>query len=116
MAFVNVVRSRSTGPYGCPCCGYLTLSERGGDEICPVCFWQDDGQDDHDAETVRGGPNRGLSLSTARENFRAIGATEERTLSLVRRPLPTERVRRLDAERDIHRELAARDPLDRGDS
>lgn len=27
------------GPYACPCCGYLTLDERGGYEICSVCFW-----------------------------------------------------------------------------
>ncbi|WP_198674015.1 CPCC family cysteine-rich protein [Chitinophaga alhagiae] len=26
----------------CPCCGYITLSERGGYEICPICFWEDD--------------------------------------------------------------------------
>jgi hypothetical protein len=27
----------------------------------PVCFWEDDGQDDHDADLVRGGPNGALS-------------------------------------------------------
>ncbi|WP_326608352.1 hypothetical protein OG930_04775 [Streptomyces sp. NBC_01799] len=25
--------------------------------MCPVCFWEDDGQGDHDADRVRGGPN-----------------------------------------------------------
>ena len=39
----------------CPCCGFVTLPERGADDICPVCFWEDDGQDDHDADEVRGG-------------------------------------------------------------
>jgi len=29
-------------PYSCPCCGYLTLPERGAYDICPVCFWEDD--------------------------------------------------------------------------
>jgi hypothetical protein len=29
----------------CPCCGYLTLTEKAGDEICQICFWHDDGQD-----------------------------------------------------------------------
>lgn len=53
--------------YPCPCCGELTLFERGGDEICTVCKWHDDGQDDHDADVVRGGPNELLSLTQARE-------------------------------------------------
>lgn len=28
--------------YPCPCCGYLTSSEPGGYDICPVCGWEDD--------------------------------------------------------------------------
>jgi hypothetical protein len=56
------------------------------DEICPVCFWHDDGQDEHDADQVRGGPNYELSLSRARENFRQIGAASERVLTHVRKP------------------------------
>jgi hypothetical protein len=77
--------------YRCPCCGCKTLSERGGYEICPVCFWEDDGQDDADADTVRGGPNGSLSLTQARANFRSFGACEERHLEHVRPPLPEER-------------------------
>ncbi len=34
--------------YPCPCCSFLTLSGRGDYEICPVCFWEDDGSDDID--------------------------------------------------------------------
>jgi hypothetical protein len=45
-------------PLRCPSCGCRTLGERDGFEICPVCFWEDDGQDDHDADVVRGGPQR----------------------------------------------------------
>jgi len=66
--------------YRCPCCGCRTLGERGGDEICPVCFWEDDGQDDHDADEVRGGPNDKLSLTQARQNFREFGACSRRVL------------------------------------
>lgn len=55
--------------YRYPCCRYRTLHERGGDEICPMCFWEDDGQDDYDADDVRGGPNGALSLIQARQNF-----------------------------------------------
>jgi hypothetical protein len=54
----------------CPCCGYWTLSERGTFEICAECGWEDDGQDDADADVVRGGPNGALSLTAAREHYR----------------------------------------------
>ncbi|WP_328943405.1 CPCC family cysteine-rich protein [Streptomyces sp. NBC_00250] len=77
-------------PYRCPCCGFLTLDERGSFDICPVCFWEDDGQDDHDADQVRGGPNGRLSLTEARQNFQAMGACDERCAAFVRDPLPHE--------------------------
>jgi len=73
--------------YRCPCCRYRTLTCRGGFEICEVCFWEDDGQDDHDADVVRGGPNGSLSLSQARENFRVYGACDRGSVHHVRRPL-----------------------------
>lgn len=44
--------------------------ERGGFEICELCGWEDDGQDETDAERVLGGPNYELSLTAAKENFR----------------------------------------------
>lgn len=43
--FVNAHRKAEDGPHRCPCCGFLTLDERGTFEICPVCFWEDDGQE-----------------------------------------------------------------------
>jgi hypothetical protein len=89
-SWVNVSADRSGGPYPCPCCGFVTLDERGGYDICPVCFWEDDGQDDHDTDVVQGGPNGELSLSAGRANFRRIGACEERMLPHVRNPLPNE--------------------------
>jgi hypothetical protein len=42
----NVFAPEAGGPYSCPCCGHVTLSERGGYEICAECGWEDDGQDD----------------------------------------------------------------------
>ena len=72
----------------CPCCFYLTLTERGGYEICEVCWWEDDGQDDHDADVVRGGPNGALSLTQARANYHRLGACEERFIDKVRPPHP----------------------------
>ena len=56
--------------YPCPCCGYPMLGERGGYEICSLCNWEDDGQDDPHADEVWGGPNGSYSLSQARNNFR----------------------------------------------
>lgn len=89
-------RSTFRGPktdgskYECPCCGYRTLTERGGYEICPVCFWEDDGQDAADADTVRGGPNSSLSLSQAKANFGAFGACEEQHRKHVRKATTSE--------------------------
>lgn len=68
----------------CPCCRCLTLDERGGYEICPVCLWEDDGQDEQDAQQVRGGPNGNLSLEQARINFATFGACKERAREHVR--------------------------------
>src|SRR5690348_9315762 len=55
--------------YTCPCCGYPTLSERGGYEICPLCECEDDGQDDPRAAEIWGGPNGDYSLMEARTSF-----------------------------------------------
>ena len=89
--YVERLRSSATagpegGPYACPCCGYLTLDERGEWEICAVCFWEDDGQDEQDADVVRGGPNGSLSLTAARRNFDEFGACHERSIHHVRPP------------------------------
>jgi hypothetical protein len=43
--------------HACPCCKFKTLRGRGQDEICKVCFWHDDGQDEAEVDEVRGGPN-----------------------------------------------------------
>ena len=72
--------------FRCPCCGYRTLDERGGFEICAVCFWEDDGQDDQDAGIVRGGPNGALSLTLARANFKEFGVCDGKSLQHVRKP------------------------------
>ena len=74
----------------CPCCGYRTLDAGADYEICPVCFWEDDGQRDADADEVRGGPNNGVSLTQARQNFREFGASSHRVLRHVRNPKPEE--------------------------
>lgn len=72
--------------YRCPCCYHRTLYERGGFEICPVCYWEDDGQDDVDADTVRGGPNGDLSLAQARENYTKYGVCDPKFAEHIRPP------------------------------
>lgn len=92
MTFENVYRDPVPGiKYRCPCCGYSTLEDRGGYDICQVCFWEDDGQDDHDADRVRGGPNKDVSLTIARKNYKAIGAWHETSLGHVRPPTEEEK-------------------------
>jgi hypothetical protein len=87
----SVIKTRkSKGRYACPCCKYFTLLERGSFEICSVCFWEDDGQDEHDVNLVRGGPNGTLSLAQARENYLKIGACDEGSKKHVRPPTAEE--------------------------
>jgi len=89
--FHNVSRPiEATKSYRCPCCLFKTLFGPAGYEICSVCFWEDDGQDDHDADEVRGGPNGDLSLTQARQNFNILGACDSRALAHVRPPQPDE--------------------------
>ena len=87
LAHRSIVRGqRHDGKYACPCCRHLTLTERGGFEICPVCFWEDDGQDDADADYARGGPNGNLSLTQARRYFLECGASHTKWVKNVRPP------------------------------
>jgi hypothetical protein len=65
----DVVAIESRGPYTCPCCGHLTLARRGANDQCDECDWYDDGQDNHDADVVRGGRNRTSSLNAARAEY-----------------------------------------------
>lgn len=94
-SYIEALEERSVtappgqGPYRCPCCHFLTLEERGGYDICGVCFWEDDGQDDPYADGDRGGPNP-CSLSEARVNFQQSGSCHPRYVSYVRSPLPRE--------------------------
>lgn len=70
----NVIAHAGGGPYTCPCCGHLTLPERGSYDLCPECDWEDDGQDDHDSRVVRlDGPNGPRSLDQARIEYIETG-------------------------------------------
>jgi hypothetical protein len=76
----------------CLCCGNRTLSVPAAFELCPVCWWQDDGQDETDADIVRGGANGALSLTAARASFLSCGACDASFVGRVRSPLPLEQI------------------------
>jgi hypothetical protein len=80
------------GRYQCPCCDYFTLQGRGGYEICPVCYWEDDGQD-LDRLDVVSGPNH-ITLRQARENFVRMGAADDAARGLVAPASARARLRR----------------------
>lgn len=103
---INVESVGKNGKYKCPCCGYYTLDERGGYDICPVCFWEDDaflipageefvgarvkGVDDDQLLDTTSGANHGLTLREGRENFRKFGACEQEMKKHVRKPRESE--------------------------
>ncbi len=58
----------------CPCCDYFTLGERGGYDICLICFWEDDGID-LDNIDKHSGPNH-ITLRQGRQNFMKFGACD----------------------------------------
>jgi len=53
--------------------GYPTLDGRANYEICYLCWWEDDGQDDDSATLIFGGPTHDYSLRDARANFARSG-------------------------------------------
>lgn len=58
----------------CPCCDYFTLSKRGEYDICPICFWEDDGLD-IDQPDQYSGPNH-KTLREGRKDFERYGACD----------------------------------------
>ena len=53
----------------CPCCFYRTLEVRGQYNVCPVCFWEDDGSDLLEQYS----PVNRMTLQEARINFSESG-------------------------------------------
>jgi len=72
------------GRFQCPCCDFYTLHDRASFEICPVCYWEDDGQDFDRLDQVSG-PNH-ITLRQGRENFERIGACDDAARALVLAP------------------------------
>lgn len=113
----------AAGRATCPACGFPTIAERATYEICSLCAWEDDGQDD-DAhrpagyteyflpDDVAGGPNHDYSLTEARENF-AINLTSyrpddidferERTMTAIKRDIVKAYERAVSGLTDVDR-------------
>jgi hypothetical protein len=73
--------------YPCPCCGYLVFRDPpGSDEICPICFWEDDVSQLRFVRTS-GGAN-GPSLIEAQKNYAARGVSEVKMQQHTRLPGP----------------------------
>src|SRR5438067_2429244 len=95
MPLTKVIKPRSADGslYRCACCGRLTLQERGAEEVCHICFWQDEGQDDPFASDVWAASNGKLSLTQARQNFVQCGAYDPRIGSEPGRAKPVFRLK-----------------------
>jgi Cysteine-rich CPCC len=76
--------------FRCPCCGARTLSIPDAMQLCPVCWWEDDGQDSDDPTAIHATVNGELSLNEARQNYQLCGAAHPRFVNYVRRALPEE--------------------------
>lgn len=94
--------------YPCPCCGHLVFAEPpGSEDICLVCFWEDD-LTQLRWPALAGGANA-VSLLEAQNNVRELGAIEARFAGDVRPATETET---LDSE---WRPIDARDNFEAPD-
>ena len=75
-----VIETGSVKAQRCPCCSAKTLHGRGQFELCPVCYWEDDGMDEGNTR-----------LEEARANYQRFGACDERWRHAVRRRRTSER-------------------------
>jgi hypothetical protein len=86
--FNSYIKDHGLKSFTCPGCGYPALEERGEYEICAVCNWEDDGQDDEIDRRLNfvPGPNGNLSLTENRINIgkilKAIAGSLQSTVNL----------------------------------
>src|SRR5262245_56495276 len=96
-------KSRRRRKYPCPCCGHLMFTEPpGSNQICEICFWEDD--DVHLRDPLYAGGANEVSLCDAQRNYAGGGACEPRFKKHVRPPGPRDAKdpdwRPVDIERD----------------
>ncbi len=63
----------------CPCCDYFTFRECASNEVCPVCYWTNDGRELEVGELRSDSTaNDGLTIELARERFVDNGASDSK--------------------------------------
>ncbi|WP_343689105.1 CPCC family cysteine-rich protein [Chitinophaga sp.] len=63
----------------CPCCGYRTIASTGVYNVCPNCYWEDDGNRDPQAYSAV----NHLILQEGRDNYNSIGSCDPTYLEYV---------------------------------
>lgn len=81
-----IYKKGKNGQFQCPCCLFFTLGDVAHYDICPVCFWEDDG-----TTSEHGFSPNGISLSEGQINYKKFGSSKERDLKYVREPLTSEK-------------------------
>ncbi|OYD06598.1 CPCC family cysteine-rich protein [Paludifilum halophilum] len=66
--------------FPCPCCKYQTFLERGQYEVCPVCFWEDDGSN----EPTRYSSVNQMTLGDGQVHFKEYGAVSKKSLQFIK--------------------------------
>ena len=98
--------------YPCPCCGHRVLGAMPGSyEICPICFWEDDGIQFRWV-AMAGGANK-VSLIEAQRDYQDFGAGHDPGRRCARPPTEDEPLdpawRPIDLARDSFEDRAAED-------
>jgi len=73
--------------YKCSCCGNYTLKDE-NDDICKVCYWQEDIVQKAEPDYI-GGPNK-ISLNQARNNYSKFGVCDKEFVTKIRKPFKYE--------------------------
>jgi hypothetical protein len=66
----------------CSCCDYITLQRRARNEVCPACFWEDDGTELNQPNEPSAS-NDTLTVREARLNFNELCCCNVRWLTRV---------------------------------
>lgn len=82
--------------FACPCCMYQTLTERGQFEICPVCFWEDDGSNEL---THYSGPNH-MTVAEGKSNFIKYGAVAKSSQGFIKHDAKRRYFRHSNSEKE----------------
>lgn len=75
-----IVEGQPESLLACPCCQFQTLKERGQYIICPVCFWEDDGNN----ESNKYSSSNHMTLEEGRTNYINCGVVMKSALEHIK--------------------------------